>query len=85
MSVFGRIPGKRETVLWYFHSYVNIMQREDFITTIADIDECSRGTDNCDLNADCRNTQGSFQCVCREGYEGNGRICTGNGESSHNQ
>ena len=42
-----------------------------------DIDECSRGTDNCDLNADCRNTQGSFQCVCREGYEGNGVTCRG--------
>ena len=46
----------------------------------ADIDECARGTDNCDPNADCRNTQGSFQCVCREGYEGNGRICAGTGK-----
>ena len=42
-----------------------------------DIDECARGTDNCDSNADCINTQGSFQCDCRDGYEGNGRICTG--------
>lgn len=42
-----------------------------------DIDECARDSDNCDLNANCVNTQGSFECVCREGYEGNGRMCTG--------
>ena len=42
-----------------------------------DIDECTRGTDNCDVNADCINTEGSFQCVCRAGYEGTGQECTG--------
>lgn len=42
-----------------------------------DIDECARNRDNCDSNANCVNTQGSFECVCREGYEGNGRMCTG--------
>ena len=42
-----------------------------------DIDECTRGTDNCDVNADCVNTDGSFLCVCRAGYEGTGQTCTG--------
>ena len=42
-----------------------------------DIDECTRGTDNCDVNADCVNTEGSFLCLCRAGYEGTGQECTG--------
>ena len=45
--------------------------------SIADVDECARGTDDCAPNAECGNTQGSFQCVCREGFEGNGRTCRG--------
>lgn len=43
----------------------------------ADIDECARDTDNCDVNADCVNTGGSFQCDCKTGFEGSGRVCTG--------
>ena len=43
----------------------------------ADIDECAEGLDNCDTNADCVNTDGSFLCICWEGYEGDGRTCRG--------
>lgn len=46
-----------------------------------DINECARGTDNCNANADCINTQGSFQCVCRAGFEGDGRNCRGMSQS----
>ena len=31
----------------------------------------------CDSNAECINTIGSFQCVCREGYGGDGLRCAG--------
>lgn len=41
-----------------------------------DIDECTLGTDNCDANATCSNTPGSFSCACNTGYSGNGVICT---------
>ena len=41
------------------------------------MDECQGQTD-CDLNADCSNTEGSYDCTCRNGYSGNGRQCTGN-------
>ena len=43
----------------------------------ADIDKCEKGTHNCDSNADCINTEVSFECVCRAGWEGNGQACTG--------
>ena len=42
-----------------------------------DIDECTDGTHNCDSNATCANTVGSFTCTCNAGYTGNGTICTG--------
>lgn len=42
-----------------------------------DVDECSDKADDCDVNADCTNTDGSFYCTCRSGFEGNGRSCKG--------
>jgi len=41
-----------------------------------DIDECSTGNNNCDSNAACTDTPGSFTCECTTGYEGDGKICT---------
>jgi cysteine-rich repeat protein len=41
-----------------------------------DIDECAQGTDNCDANATCTNTPGSFTCACNFGYSGDGTTCT---------
>ena len=43
----------------------------------SDIDECVLGTDNCDENAACTNTAGSFTCACNTGYSGDGVTCTG--------
>ena len=39
------------------------------------LNECSNNTDDCDVNADCADTDGSFACTCREGYSGNGTFC----------
>ncbi|XP_022789957.1 protein kinase C-binding protein NELL1-like [Stylophora pistillata] len=40
-----------------------------------DIDECAVGTQNCNENAVCNNTKGSYNCSCKPGYSGDGRTC----------
>lgn len=42
----------------------------------ADINECN-GENNCDDNASCIDTVGSYDCVCKDGYSGNGTHCDG--------
>lgn len=34
--------------------------------------------DNCSYHAICNNTEGSFNCSCRDGFSGDGISCTGN-------
>ena len=43
----------------------------------SDIDECAFSSDNCDSNAICTNTPGSFTCACSQGYTGDGLTCLG--------
>ena len=43
----------------------------------SDIDECTDGPNDCDNNAECDNTVGSFTCTCNTGYSGNGVTCAG--------
>ena len=38
--------------------------------------KCSKGTHDCDANASCSNTAGSFTCACDAGYSGNGVMCS---------
>ena len=47
------------------------------ITLSSDIDECTDGVNNCDSDATCTDTLGSFYCVCKPGYTGNGTTCVG--------
>ena len=45
---------------------------------ILDKDECAdENTNDCDPNALCTNTEGSYVCRCMKGYEGDGTRCTG--------
>ncbi|MCA9578773.1 MAG: hypothetical protein KC668_25260, partial [Myxococcales bacterium] len=44
--------------------------------TCSDVNECTNGTNNCNANAACTNTPGSFSCACNMGYTGNGVTCT---------
>lgn len=43
-----------------------------------DMDECAKPeTNECDSNALCTNSEGSYVCRCIRGYEGDGRTCSG--------
>ena len=42
-----------------------------------DINECVLRTDNCADEALCSNTEGSFFCLCKPGFTGDGVTCTG--------
>ena len=44
---------------------------------VSDIDECSNETHGCDVNAECNNTQGTYICRCKDGFQGSGISCTG--------
>ena len=40
-----------------------------------DIDECTLGTHTCDINAECNNTPGAYECECNNGWKGDGFSC----------
>ncbi|CAG2228191.1 unnamed protein product [Mytilus edulis] len=40
-----------------------------------DINECLDGIDNCPANSNCTNTDGSFTCICLEGFRKVGSEC----------
>ena len=48
-----------------------------FFSLLLDINECSTNAHNCDANAFCSNSEGSYNCTCSPGYNGNGTSCTG--------
>ena len=47
------------------------------ILLISDVDECTLGLSNCSLSGGCLNTEGTYECYCLPGYEGDGFTCTG--------
>lgn len=44
--------------------------------TCVDIDECAEKTSKCNKRASCVNTIGSHQCICEDGFTGDGENCT---------
>lgn len=55
-----------------YASYYSLMS-----DIIVDVNECNLTSPVCHVSADCFNTYGSFFCVCRAGYTGNGSYCDG--------
>ena len=46
------------------------------VIAFPDTDECVQRLDNCNQNAVCMNTIGSFDCSCNDGFTGDGVTCT---------
>jgi len=44
--------------------------------SLADIDECELGINNCHENSTCVDVVGSFVCICNNGFDGDGVNCT---------
>ena len=44
---------------------------------VEDFDECMAHQDNCGHHATCVNKEGSFECKCNDGFEGDGISCEG--------
>ena len=42
-----------------------------------DINECEGEVPVCHDDAFCMDTDGSYECMCKEGYSGNGTSCIG--------
>ena len=80
---FRRITLARGPI-WGIHSLTLMISCEYILGTFEtcftlslDIDECDRGSHNCHSNAACNNTEGGYNCSCKEGYTGDGQNCTG--------
>jgi hypothetical protein len=60
------------------HRFMQLAVGDHIFFTVADVNECDINTHNCDDNAICINTDGSYTCECNIGFTGNGVYCTGN-------
>ena len=65
------------------------MQKLDQVVSLfaylhfSDVNECVDELQVCDQNAVCSNTDGSFTCVCAEGWTGDGKLCLGKSIIEH--
>ena len=48
-----------------------------FYLLTLDVNECKKNSHKCDKNAECNNTRGSYTCICKPGYSGDGYNCQG--------
>ena len=68
-SCIGKLGYSITVVLW------------PLLLLYTDINECLLTEGGCDSHSDCINTAGSFGCLCKLGYTGNGITCTSNSYS----
>ena len=52
---------------------------------LTDTNECNEDPYPCGADATCHNTDGSYYCVCNQGYRGNGENCTDIDECSEQE
>ena len=60
------------------HTYIHtILKVQRLFANYTDVNECSSGQHRCSAEAECVNTEASYECHCRSGHEGDGVTCTG--------
>ena len=60
----------------FYIVHVGILLLSVTCAYIADVNECEEENE-CDANAECQDTDGSYRCTCKSGFFGNGYKCTG--------
>ncbi|XP_078351938.1 LOW QUALITY PROTEIN: polycystin-1-like protein 2 [Oculina patagonica] len=73
--VYSRYLTGRIAVMQVFDAALTAQQINKAKHTGLDVDECQDLTHNCDVNAQCNNFYGSFNCTCLQGYSGDGVSC----------
>ena len=74
-STYYQVVDYLSVTIKYFLYQPSLVRNTSKLAT--DVDECVNGNNNCDENADCTNTEGSFICMCSSGFSGNGTSCNG--------
>ena len=49
----------------------------EYIALFLDIDECKIDNGGCAKHSTCKNTVGSYECVCDTGFKAKGKHCVG--------
>eukprot|EP00961_Rhodomonas_salina_P038769 521096-Rhodomonas_salina.1 len=71
----GSLSAPTDLKVWAEHT-CNAQCARTVDTTCSASDECVTGSHNCDAEAACADTVGSFMCTCNSGYVGSGISCS---------
>ena len=70
--VLGLLLGTRRSAIGFYPTFYFVK----LFYTSSDTDQCASSQSNeCDPNALCTNTEGSYICRCVKGFSGDGTIC----------
>ena len=71
-----RVVSFQSLVCNHFHFQGGLF-KDTTICFLSDVDECSKNGSPCGENAECFNNDGSYTCICKDGFTGDGRDCLG--------